>query len=133
MKQFRGYVLSTLIVLAAIVAAAIMYSDYVTNPWTRDGQVRARVVQVASRVSGPIVQLPIRDNQQVAAGDLLFEIDRRTFEADLAGAQAKYDKTKDDLAALAQQVAAAEAGVEQYRSAISQAQSRLDGATAMIS
>jgi multidrug resistance efflux pump len=132
MKQFRGYVLSTLIVLAAIVAAAIMYSDYVTNPWTRDGQVRARVVQVASRVSGPIVQLPIRDNQQVAAGDLLFEIDRRTFEADLAGAQAKYDKTKDDLAALAQQVAAAEAGVEQYRSAISQAQSRLDGATAKL-
>jgi multidrug resistance efflux pump len=132
MKQFRGYVLSTLIVLAAIVAAAIMYSDYVTNPWTRDGQVRARVVQVASRVSGPIVQLPIRDNQQVAAGDLLFEIDRRTFEADLAGAQAKYDKTKDDLAALAQQVVAAEAGVEQYRSAISQAQSRLDGATAKL-
>lgn len=132
MKQFRGYVLSTLIALAAIVAAAIMYSDYVTNPWTRDGQVRARVVQVASRVSGPIVQLPIRDNQQVAAGDLLFEIDRRTFEADLAGAQAKYDKTKDDLAALAQQVVAAEAGVEQYRSAISQAQSRLDGATAKL-
>jgi multidrug resistance efflux pump len=132
MKQFRGYVLSTLIALAAIVAAAIMYSDYVTNPWTRDGQVRARVVQVASRVSGPIVQLPIRDNQQVAAGDLLFEIDRRTFEADLAGAQAKYDKTKDDLAALAQQVVAAEASVEQYRSAISQAQSRLDGATAKL-
>ena len=59
------------------------YQDYVTNPWTRDGQVRAQVVQIAPRVEGPIVKLAVVDNQFVKAGDLLFEIDPRTYKASL--------------------------------------------------
>ena len=54
------------------------------RPWTRDGQVMAQVIQITPRVSGPLVRLPIKDNQFVRKGDLLFEIDPRTFEATLA-------------------------------------------------
>jgi multidrug resistance efflux pump len=43
------------LVLLAFAAFSIKYWDYLINPWTRDGQVRAKVIQVASRVSGPIV------------------------------------------------------------------------------
>ncbi|MHC5183451.1 MAG: HlyD family secretion protein, partial [Planctomycetota bacterium] len=43
----------------------------------------ADVVQITPRVSGPIVNLPIRDNQFVKTGTLLFEIDPRTFQASL--------------------------------------------------
>ncbi len=132
MKKITGYVLTLLIATAAITAAALIYKDYLTNPWTRDGQVRATVVQVAPRVSGPIVELPIRDNQVVQAGDLLFEIDRRTFEAELARAEAEYDKTKDSIAALAQQVVAAEASVEQYKSSIEQAEAQVDSTAATL-
>ena len=38
----------------------------------------AQVIQITPWVSGPIVKLPVVDNQFVKAGDLLFEIDRRT-------------------------------------------------------
>jgi multidrug resistance efflux pump len=91
MSGLSKYLLTALIALAAIAAGVFMYFDYVINPWTRDGQVRANVIQVAPRVSGPIIRLPIRDNQAVKAGDLLFEIDPRTFQAQLARAQAEYD------------------------------------------
>ena len=66
-------------VLVAVLAVGWKYWDYVVNPWTRDSQVRANVIQVAPRVSGPIVKLPIKDNQPIKAGDLLFEIDPRTY------------------------------------------------------
>lgn len=132
MRGLSGYLLTGLIAAAAIAAVAFMYSDYVINPWTRDGQVRANVIQVAPRVSGPVVRLPIRDNQAVKAGDLLFEIDPRTFQAQLARAQAEYDRTVKDLVSLSRQVEAAEANVEQYRSAISQAESEVNATEAKL-
>ena len=56
---------------------------YIENPWTRDGQVRANIVGIAPRVSGPIIRVAVRDNQQVKNGDLLFEIDPEDFQAQL--------------------------------------------------
>jgi multidrug resistance efflux pump len=94
--------LTGVVVLIAAGAVAYKYWDYVVNPWTRDGQVRAQVIQITPRVSGPIVNLPIEDNQLVKKGDLLFEIDPRTFAAavekskgDLAKARAEFDDAKD--------------------------------------
>jgi multidrug resistance efflux pump len=105
------------IVLVAAAAVAYKYWDYMTNPWTRDGQVRANVIQVAPRVSGPIVKLPIEDNQFVKASDLLFEIDPRTYKAAFDQASAKLDETRDELKDLEQRVRAAreEAGGEGRR------------------
>ena len=117
------------IVLIAVAAVSLKYWDYITNPWTRDGQVMSYVVQVTPRVTGPIVKLPIKDNQSVKAGDLLFEIDPRTFKASLDQARGNYDQTLDDLAALEKQVEAAQASVAQFESAINEAKSVVDAAS----
>ena len=71
-----------------------LYSRYVENPWTRDGQVRANIVEIAPRVSGPIIRVAVRDNQQVKEGDLLFEIDPNDFQAavDIAAGQVENAK-----------------------------------------
>jgi len=74
-------------------------------------------------VSCPIVKLAVVDNQFVNAGDLLFEIDPRTFEVSLAQAKAQYDKTKDDYAANEKRVEAAEAQVDVSVAEITQAKS----------
>jgi multidrug resistance efflux pump len=116
------YLLTGIIVLIAVFVVAIKYWDYVTNPWTRDGQVRAQVIQITPRVSGPLVKLPVVDNQLVKAGDLLFEIDQRTFEADLEQARANLDNTRDQIEALAKQVEAAQADVEAANATIKQSQ-----------
>jgi multidrug resistance efflux pump len=125
MKKNQRYLLTAGVVLLAVVVVLLKYWDYVTNPWTRDGQVRAQVIQLTPRVSGPIVKLPIKDNQLVNAGDLLFEIDRRTFEASLEQARAQLDETGDNYQALVQQVEAAKAMVDVSRAAITQAKSSI--------
>ena len=110
MRSLFRYLLFATILLLAIILVAWKYYDYLVNPWTRDGQVMANVIRIAPRVSGPVVDLPIRDNQHIKAGDLLFRIDPRTFETDLALAKAKLDLTQETLVALDKQVVAAEAG-----------------------
>jgi multidrug resistance efflux pump len=121
------YLLTGLIVAVAVILVLLKYWDYVVNPWTRDGQVRANVVQITPRISGPIVKLPIKDNQFVKTGDLLFEIDRRTFETALEQAQAELDNTRDEIEVLASQVEAAQADVEAAEATIKQAEAAIKG------
>lgn len=132
MTRALRLLLTTLFVAVAIGAGFWKYRDYVLNPWTRDGQVRADVIAIAPRVTGPIIDLPIKDNQFVSAGDLLFRIDPRTFTAQLEEAQAGYDQTLDQLAALGRQVDAARALVAQATSAIEQAEALVRSADASL-
>jgi multidrug resistance efflux pump len=124
-KIYLKYLLTGAVVFVAVALLLLKYWDYVTNPWTRDGQVRAQVIQITPRVSGPIVKLSIQDNQLVKAGDLLFEIDPRTFEASLEQARAQLEETGDNYQALFQQVEAAKAKVDESRAAVTQAQSSI--------
>jgi multidrug resistance efflux pump len=81
--------LVTLIVVA-LAAAMIwsLYQKYISDPWTRDSQIRANIVGIAPRVAGPIINIPVHDNQEVKAGDLLFEIDPTDYKTALASAKA---------------------------------------------
>jgi membrane fusion protein, multidrug efflux system len=54
-------------------------------------------VQVTARVQGVIVAAPFREGQTVKAGDLLFEIDPRPYEAALAQARAQLAKDQAQL------------------------------------
>jgi multidrug resistance efflux pump len=132
MKKYIKYLTTGLVLLVALILLLVKYRDYVTNPWTRDGQVRANVVQLAPRVSGPIVDLPIRDNQLVKAGELLFVIDPRTFKASYDQARAQLDEVGDNVQALEKQVEAARAGVEVSQAAVRQARSKIAQLSATI-
>jgi multidrug resistance efflux pump len=83
------FAVTLIVVVLATLAAFTLYRLYLANPWTRDGQVRANVVGIAPRVSGPVVRVAVHDNQQVKTGDLLFEIDPTDFAAqvDVANGQ----------------------------------------------
>ena len=122
-KKRKTYLATGAVVLVALGLVLLKYWDYVVNPWTRDGQVWANVIQIAPRVSGPIVDLPIKDNQFVKAGDLLFQIDPRTYQAALDQAKAQLDETSNQFASLSEQVIAAAAAVEAARHAVTQAAS----------
>jgi multidrug resistance efflux pump len=81
------------ITLAATAAAAYagwqLWRHYEVEPWTRDGRVKAYVVQVAPDVTGLVTKVHVHDNQRVKAGDPLFEIDRARFELALRQAEAQ--------------------------------------------
>jgi multidrug resistance efflux pump len=128
----RKHLLTGAVVLIAILVVVLKYWDYVVNPWTRDGQIRADVIQITPRVSGPIVRLAVQDNQLVKTGDLLFEIDPRTFEANLAQARAQLDNTRDNYLALEKQVEAELAQVNVSRAEALQAESNIKELDSMI-
>ena len=90
--------------LVAVVAwyAYQAFEDYINNPWTRDGQVRGQVIQVAPRVSGMVTRIAVIDNQFVRKGDLLFEIDQEAFN--IAVTQARANLQRDRISSKASKI-----------------------------
>ncbi|MCM0011939.1 biotin/lipoyl-binding protein, partial [Klebsiella pneumoniae] len=66
------YLLTLSAVAVATLLAFFLWKHYVQTPWTRDGRVRADVVQIAPDVSGPVLNVAVRDNQWVNRGDVLY-------------------------------------------------------------
>lgn len=84
-------------VAVAIFAGSWIWQHYMYSPWTRDARVRADVVTIAPDVSGWVLELKVRDNQQVKAGDLLMTIDRDRYQAAVEKAQAVVDIRRQQL------------------------------------
>ncbi|ALE89562.1 MULTISPECIES: efflux RND transporter periplasmic adaptor subunit [Pseudomonas] len=87
MKKFFS-LLATLLVLAlAIWIGRTLWEHYMNTPWTRDGRVRADIINVAADVNGYVVGVPVKDNQLVKKGDVLLEIDPEHYEIVVKQAQ----------------------------------------------
>jgi RND family efflux transporter MFP subunit len=99
----RNFVPRFIVTLLAVAAAGIvawqLWIYYMEDPWTRDGRVRADVVEVAPDVSGLVAQVFVQDNQAVRVGDPLFQVDPVRFAVAVRQAQAVVAK---DQAALGQ-------------------------------
>ncbi len=85
----RRIAVSVLLVTVAVFVGWRIWVYYMEEPWTRDGILRADVVGVAADVSGPVVEVFVRDTQAVRKGDVLFHVDPTRF--DLALREAKAD------------------------------------------
>jgi multidrug resistance efflux pump len=95
--RLLNYLITLVIIALAVWAGVSLYHSYIQNPWTRDGQVRANVVGIAPRVSGPIIRIAIRDNQQVKKNDPLFEIDPSDFQAQVDVATGQVQNAEANL------------------------------------
>jgi multidrug resistance efflux pump len=89
--RIAGRIIGALIVVGAIVLGSYVTHLYYVFPRTDDAYVRANVVGVAPHVSGPIIDLPVQDNQHVKQGELLFVVDPRPYRS-------AADKAEADLA-----------------------------------
>ncbi|MFJ4192966.1 efflux RND transporter periplasmic adaptor subunit [Pseudomonas sp. NPDC089534] len=91
-------VLTLLIVTFAVVVVWRMVMYYMFAPWTRDGHIRADIVQIAPDVSGLIQQVEVKDNQPVKRGQVLFSIDPDRFRLALRQAKAAVADREETLA-----------------------------------
>lgn len=106
MKYVRaaGRVGTTLaLVLMAVLGARWMWNRSEAEPWTRDGRVRADIVQIAPDVSGLVTEIDVRDNQAVHRGQLLFVIDRPRFALALRQAESTLALDRSTLAQAARE------------------------------
>jgi multidrug efflux system membrane fusion protein len=124
-RRMIGRTIGVLIVVSAAATSIYACRLSFVNPRTDDAAVRANIVGIAPHVSGPIVDLRVSDNQYVKQGDLLFVIDCRPYEAQLA-------RTRADLMLATKQVEAQRRAIEIADSEISRRKAGLDAATADI-
>jgi membrane fusion protein, multidrug efflux system len=108
-RKVTGRVISVAIVAAAAVVGLYVMRLYYVYPRTDDAYVRANLVGIAPHVSGPIVGLPIVDNQHVRKGEMLFAVDSRPYRAVLARAVARLQLTNLEIKAYQQAISAASA------------------------
>lgn len=83
-------------------------------------------VELSFRVSGRVIELPIRGAQDVALGDLIAQIDPRDFERQIAQLESSRDQSAAQLRALrtgarAEEIVALEAAVESAQAQVDQA------------
>jgi RND family efflux transporter MFP subunit len=96
-RNIVGFIATAIIFVVAIAIGRVLWVHYMDEPWTRDGRVRAEVVNIAPDVSGAVVELPVRDNQFVHKGDLLMQIDPSHYQIAVEQAQAAVAARKAEL------------------------------------
>jgi membrane fusion protein (multidrug efflux system) len=74
--------------LVGLVVAIPFYRHAVSHESTDDAFLDGTIVFISPRVSGHVVKVHVADNQKVAGGDLLIELDPRDFQARLDAARA---------------------------------------------
>ena len=124
-RRILGRLLGTGIVVGTAVVVVVSVLQWQTRPQTDDATVRANFVGIAPQVNGHIVELHVRDNQQVQEGELLFLIDPRPYEIALERARATLALTRKEVDGLKDNAATAVAGV-------SKAESQLNASAAEI-
>jgi multidrug resistance efflux pump len=96
-------VIVRVLVTAAVVALAVIGSrwlwiHYNVEPWTRDGRVRADVVEVSPDVNGLVSQVCVKDGQAVHIGQVLLIIDPSRYELAVRQAGAAVAADQAELA-----------------------------------
>ncbi len=110
-RRIIGRLLGAGIVGAAAIAVIVAALQWEIRPQTDDATVRANFVGIAPQANGHIVELRVRDNQEVQEGDLLFLIDQRPYEIALERAWATLALTRTEVDGLKNAAASAAAGV----------------------
>jgi membrane fusion protein, multidrug efflux system len=113
-------------IVAAAVEGGYVYLDYAEHfESTDDAFIAARQTALAPKVAGYITAVPVTDNDDVAAGDVIARIDDRDYrialdqaEAQVAAAQASIENIDAQLQVQQAQISANEAQVEQTQAAL---------------
>ena len=94
----RRFVRSTLLALGplvVIVGAVYVYLTTGRFVSTDNAYVKSDVGIVSALISGPIVEVAVRENQPVAQGDVLFKIDEEPFRVKLQQVEAELGAVRD--------------------------------------
>jgi multidrug efflux system membrane fusion protein len=134
----RGIGIGT--VSAAVLLLFVTLHQTNSQPRTDDANVRANYIQIVAEVDGRVVELPVKDNQLVKKGDLLFAIDPRPYQYALRQALADQDNLEQKIIDEQRKIAAQNSAVEAARAthaasimAINTATSSVDVSKATVS
>jgi multidrug efflux system membrane fusion protein len=106
------------IVAAAVLLALLVAWRSSHKPRTDDAEMFANLIGMAPQVEGPITGLPVRDNQYVRKGELLFEIDPRPYQYALEKAISAQSALEGEIQDEQRRISAQVSGVSAARAGI---------------
>jgi RND family efflux transporter MFP subunit len=87
-NKLTRYAITLLLLAAAVWIGKTVWDRYMESPWTRDGHIKADIVNISADVAGTVTDVMVRDNQVVQKGDVLFIVDKERYASALAQADA---------------------------------------------
>ena len=99
-----------LLLLIVLSLAWYLSADRFT-PYTQQARVGAFVIPVAAEVAGRVVRVNVRNNQDVNAGDVLFEVDPQPYQIAVDRARADLESTRRQIGASTAGIASAQANL----------------------
>ncbi len=124
-RKRLGKIVSVAIPIAALITCLLVINETDRYPRTDDAEVFANFIGIAPQVDGPLIALPVQDNQFVKQGGLLFEIDPRPYSYAL-------QKAQSDLATLEGQIVDESRTIASQQSAVGAAQAYTTNASAAV-
>jgi membrane fusion protein (multidrug efflux system) len=88
-----------LVVCAALAGAYFAWRYFQDKESTDDAQIDGHIVPVAPRVGGTVTEVKVEDNQLIAAGTLLVQIDPKDYQVALAREEANLADARASLQA----------------------------------
>jgi membrane fusion protein (multidrug efflux system) len=125
--------LAVLIAIIAITAGGALWWLQ-ARQWesTDDAFIDVHMVRIAPQVGGRVARVLVDDNQEVAAGQLMVEIDPAYFQAKLDQATANHAAAAGSLEQAKAQRAAAVANAEEARAEVGVAEANAANATSQL-
>ncbi|MDP6602958.1 MAG: HlyD family secretion protein [Rhodospirillales bacterium] len=102
-RRKKRWLRRTLLSTAPVLVIAVSGYVYLTGGRfveTENAYVKADTVSVAAQVSGPIVDVAVRENARVAKGQILFRIDDRPYRMAVARARAHLQAVGEEIEVL---------------------------------
>ncbi len=113
------------VLLAATIGGVLLYWRHAElYPSTDNAYTGANTVRVAAQVSGPVAQVYVKDDDKVASGDPLFDIDPALYDAALRNARAQFDAAASAAGTAADALTGVAAKLEEKRVALEDAITR---------
>lgn len=121
------------IAVVAIGAGLWAYWRYGTfYPGTADAYVQANVVTVAAEVTGRVVAVNVAENERVAAGDVMFELDGTLYRNAVTQAQAALQSAREADGSYTAQIDAANAAIASAQAADDASRTQLSRMTTLL-
>ena len=108
-------IVAAVVIVAAIVAGVLIWRYESQFVGTDDAFIGTRIAAISPRVAGQVIAVPVADNEKVATGQVLVQIDPIPFRVALQQALAAEQLARTGLGQARANVSVARAAVEQAR------------------
>ena len=127
-KKLLYWGIGLTVLVAAIVGGVLYWLHARHYESTDDAFIDGYISQVAAQVPGRVLRIAVTDNQQVAAGELLLELDPRDFQVKLEQARAQRATAVAQREEARAQAAVQQAGIDQQQAQVRVAEAELNQA-----